>query len=80
MNFSVKTHLLRRQLGQLGRVEDIFMHEESTPTAFDYIEMLPVERNARANDLHIVRTVVPQRLARTEGNTMFAFQYNLLLE
>jgi hypothetical protein len=56
------------------------MHEEPAPTAFDNVEMLPVERNARADDLHIARTVVPQRLARTEGNTMFAFQYNLLLE
>jgi hypothetical protein len=80
MNFSLKTHLLRRQLGQLGRVEDIFMHEESTPTAFDYIEMLPVERNARADDLHITRAVMPQWLARTEGNAMLALQYHLLLE
>jgi hypothetical protein len=80
MNFSLNAHLLRRQLGQLGRVEDIFMHEESAPTALKNVEMLPVERNTWTDNLHIACSVVPQWLARTEGNPMLAFQYNLLLE
>jgi hypothetical protein len=79
-NFSVKTYLLRRQLGQLGRVEDILVHEQPAPTALDNVEMLPVERNAGTDNLHIACAVVPQQLAWAERNAMLAFQYHLLLE
>ena len=56
------------------------MYEESAPTAFDEVEMLPVKRNAWTDNLHIACAVVTQWLAWTEGNAMLAFQYHLLLE
>jgi hypothetical protein len=56
------------------------MHEQSAPTAFDGVEMLPVERNAGANDPHVARTLMPLRLARTKGNSMLAFQDRFLLK
>jgi hypothetical protein len=67
-------------LGQLIRIEDILMHEEPAPTTFDFVKMLPVERDARADNLHITSTVVPQRLARTERDAMLVFKYYLLLK
>jgi len=46
-NLSLKAHVLRLQLRQRVRVENVLVHEESAPTAFDRIEMRPMERNAR---------------------------------
>jgi hypothetical protein len=46
-------NLLRGQLGQFIRVEDILMHKESAPTALDTVEMLAVKWNTWADNLHI---------------------------
>ena len=56
------------------------MDEQSAPTAFDGVEMLPVERNTGADDPHVARSIVPLRLARTKGNPVLAFQDHFLLE
>jgi Zn-dependent M32 family carboxypeptidase len=56
------------------------MHKEPAPTAFDFVKMLSMERNAGADDLHITFAFMPQRLARTERDAMLAFKYHLLLE
>jgi hypothetical protein len=42
--------------------------------------MFPVEWNAGTNYLHIALALVPQRLARAEGDAMLIFQYHLLLK
>ena len=46
-------NLLRGQLGQLIRVENILMNKESAPTAPDAIEMTAVKWNTWAYYLHI---------------------------
>ena len=56
------------------------MNEEPAPAALDGIEMLPMEGDARADDLHVARAVVAQRLAGAERNAMLAFQLHLLLQ
>src|SRR5271157_3790230 len=80
MNLSLKTHLPRRQLDQAVRVADILMHEQPAPTAFDRVEMFPVEGNAWADDLHVPRPVVAQRLAGAEGDAVLALQHHLLFQ
>jgi Zn-dependent M32 family carboxypeptidase len=56
------------------------MHKEPAPTAFDFVKMLPMERNAGADDLHITFAFMAQGLARTERDAMFGFKYHLLLK
>jgi hypothetical protein len=56
------------------------MHKETTPAAFDGIEMLSVERDAWADHFHVARAVVPQRLARAEWGAVLGFQNYLLIE
>src|SRR5208337_2632175 len=66
MNWSAKAHVLWRQLGQAIGVGDIQVDEEAAPTPLNGVEMFPVKGNARADDLHITRAVVAQRLAGAE--------------
>ena len=49
----------RGNLLQAGRVGHILMDEEAAPAAFHRVEMLPVEWDAGADDLHVARAVVP---------------------
>jgi hypothetical protein len=56
------------------------MHEKPAPAAFDGVEMLLVEKNTRANDLHVARTIVTQRLARTKGNPVLFLQNHFLFK
>src|SRR5208337_2184819 len=80
MNLSLKAHVLWRELGQAVRVDDILVDEKAAPTTFDSVEMFPVEGNARADDLHVARAVVAQRLAGAEWDAVLALQHHLLLE
>src|SRR5208337_2581544 len=80
MNLSLTAHVLWRKLGEAVRVGDILVHEQSAPTTFDSIKMLPVEGNARANDLHVASAVVADRLARAEWDAVLALQRHLLFE
>jgi len=64
MNRSLKTHLPWRQLGQAVRVGDVLMDEQPAPASLDGVEVLAVEWNARAGDLHVARPVAPQRAGR----------------
>jgi hypothetical protein len=79
-NFSLKARLLWRQLRKCVGIEHVRMHEKSAPAAFDGVEMLPVERDARANDPHVARSIVTQRLARTKGDPVLVFQGHFLFE
>jgi Zn-dependent M32 family carboxypeptidase len=56
------------------------MHKEPAPTTFDFVKMLPMERNTWADNLHITIAFMPQRLARTERDAMLTFKYHLLLK
>src|SRR5271165_76672 len=67
MNLSLKAHVLWRQLRQAVRVSDILVDKEAAPTSFDGIEILPVEGNAWADDLHVASAVVAQRLGGRTG-------------
>src|SRR5208337_5009874 len=80
MNVSLKAHVLWRQLRQAVRVGDILVDEEAAPTSFDGIEILPVEGNAWADDLHVAGALVAQRLAGAEWDAVLALQHHLLLE
>src|SRR5208337_2801859 len=80
MNLSLTAHILGRQLRQAVRVGDILVHEQSAPTTFDSIEMFPVEGNARANDLHVSRAVVADRLAGAKWDAVLALQHHFLFE
>src|SRR5579863_10040982 len=79
-NFSLKTHVLWRQLGQAVRVGDILVHEKAAPTAFDRVEMFPVEGNAWADDLHVARAVAADGLAGAEWDAMLDLQHHFLFE
>src|ERR1017187_1033274 len=79
-NLSPKAHVLWRPLGQAIRVGDILVDEEPAPTAFDSVEMLPVEGNAWADDLHVECAVVAHRLAGAEGNAVLALQHHFLFQ
>jgi hypothetical protein len=80
MDFSLKAHVLWRQLGQTVRIGDFLMYEKAAPTAFYRVEMFPVEGNARADDLHVTRTVVPHRLARAKWDAVLVLQHHFLLK
>src|SRR5208282_3772541 len=80
MNLSVTPHILRWHLRQAIRVRDVVMDEEAAPTALHGIEILPVEGNAWADDLHVTSPVVTQRLAGAEWNAVFLLQCHLLLQ
>src|ERR1035438_1654102 len=80
MNLSPKAHLLWRQLGQAVRVDYILVDKQAAPTAFDSVEMCPVERNAWADDLHVARAVVAQRLAGAERDAVLALQHHFLFQ
>src|ERR1017187_7232234 len=72
INLSLKAHVLGRQLRQAVRVGDILVDEEAAPATFDGIEILPVEGNAWADDLHVASAVVAQRLAGAEWDAVLA--------
>jgi hypothetical protein len=56
------------------------MYKKSAPTTSYAIEMIAVKRNTWADNFHIERTIMSQRLARTEWDTVLSFKYNLLIK
>src|SRR5271157_3701116 len=80
MNLSLTAHVLWQKLGEAVRVGDILVHEQATPTAFDSVEMFPVEGNAGANDLHVASSVVADRLAGAKWDAVLALQRHFLFE
>jgi len=78
--FLSNVHLARRKLRQTIRIDDILVDEEAAPTSFESVEMLPVEGNARADNLHVSRAIMPQRLAGTVRTAVLGLQHHLLFE
>ena len=57
-----------------------FCAQQTAPTAFHVIEVVPMERNTGANDLHVLVVVLRSSLAWAERTAVRLFEMGLLLQ
>jgi len=56
------------------------MDEKATPATLHKVKMFPVERDARADNSHVMSALLRERLTRAEGNAVLLLELYLLLE
>src|SRR5512133_812868 len=76
----VSLKVLLRDLGQAVRIGDVPVHEQPAPASLHRVEVPPMERDARADDLHVSRAVPPDGAAGTVRDAVLLLEPDLLLE
>src|SRR5665648_241317 len=72
--------LVRWELRQAVRIGDRLVHEEPAPAALHLVEMLALEGDAGAADLHVLGPVARPHLARAEGGAEVLLELDLRLQ
>src|SRR5665647_528563 len=85
-SFATSCHMVgssdfvRRDVRQAVGVGHVLVDEQPAPAALHLVEVLAVERDARADDLHVFFAVAGPQLARAVRRPVVLFELDLLLE